>query len=404
MSHVREKKPGAARTAGVRGVPLFLSVDASGSHVSVVHRGELRLLPCAAAATAAAATSTEPLCASAVECARFDRAGTQLLSGGADKVVRLWDTASRACVRSWTHNKKIACVEFSPDGDVVMFADRFGEVYTVALREPDAEPSLALGHLSPVSHLRLSACGTALLTADREGHVRSSLWPNPFVIQRYYLTHTQPLQLVLPMASSPLLLTCADSARELCVWGLHSSKQLHASSAAALQAVCEGRAVAAASSAAAAGNGEKQQQPAKGEEEGEEAAEAALEVACECAAQGLLLLGFGTAALHVLAMRCGWEADAVEFEPLPALQLQLPSPALAADCTAGGSLCVLVSSGVLVFPPAAAAPPGSKRARDEGALGFDQASATLVPLGFIPDMSSAAADAADDGDDGDMAD
>ena len=77
---------------------------------------------------------------------------------------------------------------------------------------------------------------------------------------------------------------------------------------------------------------------------------------------------------------------------------------LAADCTAGGSLCVLVSSGVLVFPPAAAAPPGSKRARDEGALGFDQASATLVPLGFIPDMSSAAADAADDGDDGDMAD
>ena len=125
MSHVREKKPGAARTAGVRGVPLLLSVDPSGSHVSVVHRGELRLLPCAATAGA----STEPLCASSVECARFDRAGTQLLSGGADKVVRLWDTASRACVRSWTHNKKIACVEFSPDGGVVMFADRFGEVY-----------------------------------------------------------------------------------------------------------------------------------------------------------------------------------------------------------------------------------------------------------------------------------
>ena len=250
----RDEHPGAMRHRSVREELPLLAVDPSGRWCALVHTGELRLLPLVPSPVAAPATP--PLSASAVECVRFDRTGALLLSGGGDKQVRFWDTATQTCTRTWTHGKKIACVEFSADAGVAMWADRFGEVYVVSLREPDAVPSLALGHLSPVSHLRLTTCGTALLTADREGHVRNSVWPHAFVINNYYLGHTLPLQIVLPMvplapfpalpgailappppmlrlqsacnpvqyralcaqATSPLLLTCANGGADCFVW------------------------------------------------------------------------------------------------------------------------------------------------------------------------------------------
>ena len=44
----------------------------------------------------------------------------------------------------------------------------FGEVYVVSLGEPDAEPTLALGHLSPVSHLRLTPCQAVVQRCARD--------------------------------------------------------------------------------------------------------------------------------------------------------------------------------------------------------------------------------------------
>ena len=348
-------KAGAARHRSVREDLPLLAIDTSGRWFALVHAGELHLSPLAA--SPAAAPATPPLSTSAVECARFDRTGALLLSGGGDKVVRLWDTATRTCTRSWTHGKKIACVEFSADGGVAMWADRFGEVYVVSLGEPDAEPTLALGHLSPVSHLRLTPCGTALLTADREGHVRNSVWPHPFVINNYYLGHTLPLQVVLPMASAPLLVTCATGAPDVCMWRLHGGVLLQRCTAEWLQRACEarqGEATPAVEEASAAVEGG--------------AARCGLEVACECAGQRLLALGFATAALHFCEVSGAEDGGDATLSPLPALTLTLPAPAIAAETTAEGSLCVLVPGELLLFPPSAT-------------RGFDQAQAVHVRLG-----------------------
>ena len=350
-----DDKAGAARHRSVREDLPLLAIDTSGRWFALVHAGELRLLPLVA--SPAAAPVTPPLSTSAVECVRFDRTGALLLSGGGDKVVRLWDTATRTCTRSWTHGKKIACVEFSADGGVAMWADRFGEVYVVSLREPDAEPTLALGHLSPVSHLRLTPCGTALLTADREGHVRNSVWPHPFVINNYYLGHTLPLQMVLPMASSPLLVTCATGAGDICVWRLQGGALLHQWTAEWLQRACEGREGEPTPAA---------EEPPAAVEGG--AVRGGLEVACECAGQRLIAVGFATAALHLCELRCEADGSDVKLAPLPALTLTLPAPAIAAETTAAGSLCVLVPGEVIIFPPSAS-------------RGFDQAQAVRVPLG-----------------------
>ena len=113
-------------------------------------------------------------CAGTVRCLAFDRAGSMLLSGDDSKRVRLWNPATSVCVAEWLHHKKIGCVAFSPSGARALWADRFGEVYVVTIADgAAAAPSTALGHLSPVSHLTFAPNDELLLTADREGHVRS---------------------------------------------------------------------------------------------------------------------------------------------------------------------------------------------------------------------------------------
>jgi len=43
-------------------------------------------------------------------------------------------------------------------------------------------------------------------------------WPSADIIERYYLTHTSPVEVVLPLAALPLLLTAAGSGAEVCLW------------------------------------------------------------------------------------------------------------------------------------------------------------------------------------------
>ena len=284
---------------------LACDVSANGELLALVQNGALRLVR--GAKTAASSGTT--LCATGVRCARFSRDGAMLLSGGDDKRVVVWrvdDSDFTAEVRSWEASKKIAAVEFSGNwGEATaIWADRFGEVYCAAAGSPPgAAPALALGHLSPVSHLRLTPCGTKLLTADREGHVRTSVWPHAFVIDCYCLRHVTPLQIMLPLVSAPLLLTAADGGREVCVWRGAGGGLLSARPAAELW---------------------KQLRPADNAEP-----PAALQAACEWADARVLLFGFaGRSELVAADVRCAWDGGGVELLPREKPHLELPEPAL----------------------------------------------------------------------------
>ena len=258
-------------------------------------------------------------------CARFDASGSRLLTGGDDKVVRCWDVSSATCVRSWTHSKKIGCVEVAADGSTVIWADRFGEVFAVPLDDAAAKPTVALGHLSPVSHLRLSPCGTLLISADREGHVRSSCWPHTFVIGSFYLSHTSPLQLALPLAHAPLLITAASNGHAVCLWKMHSGALVQQLSAGELWRLCCPDGAASA------------EPPALG-------------TACECVPLRLVALGFaGDCDLRFVAVACSWDAVDASLSPRPDLALRLPSPALALESNSAGALCVLTAHGLQVY-------------------------------------------------------
>ena len=302
-------------------------------------------------------------------CARFDDAGKQLLVGGSDKQVVLFESLPpEAPSKQWTHNKKIGCVAFSPDGRTVMWADAFGEVHGVTLNGEDAEPSLILGHLSPVSHLTFTHCGSALLTADREGHVRSSRWPEAFVIDCYYLWHATPLSMVLPLKSRPLLLTAAADGRELCMWRLHAGTLLERVPASELIAS------QAAGSAAS----------------GSDASSAATAVACSCevAVQRLVAFGFqGRAALSFCTPECEWDATNAGLRVQPELECTglAGEPVSLAYSESAARLCVLLRDGTgVVLVPATAG------------RGFDVAASVVVHVGE-PQPALASQEATNDG-------
>ena len=262
-------------------------------------------------------------------CVGFDREGKRMLTGGDDKIVRLWDALppSAAPIRQWTHGKKIGCVAFSPDGNTVLFADLFGEVYTVSLLAGGgAEPTIALGHLSPISHMAFHPSAPSLLTADREGHVRSSAWPHAFVIDCYYLEHTSPLVLMLPLAAAPLILTCATDGKAVCAWTAHTGELLRKHEADELLSMPpppQGGADASSSGAA---------EPA------------AVACGCEVEAQGLVALGTrGRGFIHFATASPGG------LQPHPELAVALPlgAPAVVAMSysAASATLCALLAGG-----------------------------------------------------------
>jgi hypothetical protein len=279
----------AERRSSPPDATLALSIDPSGRWMCVCQQGALHLL------SVDGSSAVVPLLSSSGETlqarsARFSCTG-QLVTAGDDKLVRVWDVASATCVRSWLHHKKIACVELSAGDARVLFADRFGEVYTVAMEESEATPALTLGHLSPVSHLRLASSGASLLTADREGHVRNSCYPHAFVIDGFYLSHTSPLQLMLPLAQAPLLLTAARAGQEVCLWQFHTAALLRHTTAAQLRSELSPMAAAATATSEAAGTATPMDSSA-GEDAADEDPPTSLCAACECAEQRMLALVF----------------------------------------------------------------------------------------------------------------
>ena len=176
-------KAGAARHRSVREDLPLLAIDTSGRWFALVHAGELHLSPLAA--SPAAAPATPPLSTSAVECARFDRTGALLLSGGGDKVVRR-GTATRTCTRSWTHGKKIACV-----GSLGWWRSHVGGplrgcrgLTGRAGRGAHPGPRPSLARLAPTPRRVAPLC-------SRTGRGTCATAPGPTLCdQQYYLGHT----------------------------------------------------------------------------------------------------------------------------------------------------------------------------------------------------------------------
>ncbi|KAL0435714.1 UNVERIFIED_CONTAM: Ribosome biogenesis protein bop1-B [Sesamum radiatum] len=70
---------------------------------------------------------------------RYSRSGQFFVSGGDDKLVKVWDINSWRCIYSVVSEKRVTSLAISGDGMFVCFADKFGVVYVVDIGDHNYE-------------------------------------------------------------------------------------------------------------------------------------------------------------------------------------------------------------------------------------------------------------------------
>mmetsp|Transcript_9228 Transcript_9228/g.19058 ORF Transcript_9228/g.19058 Transcript_9228/m.19058 type:complete len:457 (-) Transcript_9228:163-1533(-) len=125
----------------------------------------------------------------ALRCLAFAQSGHLMASAGDDKLVKVWDTKTWKCLRSWLSPKKISAVQFSPKGDWVFFANKFGEVLAASCSAAELEKevtelkpgegsNLVLGHCcSIITDILIPSDGRHIITCDRDEKIRTSRMP-----------------------------------------------------------------------------------------------------------------------------------------------------------------------------------------------------------------------------------
>lgn len=79
--------------------------------------------------------------------------------------------------------KKAVKLEFLADDSLVIMADKFGDVTSFSVVEPEKEGEVILGHLSMLLDCTFVCDGKFLVTADRDEKIRVSSYPNTYNIQ-----------------------------------------------------------------------------------------------------------------------------------------------------------------------------------------------------------------------------
>lgn len=146
--------------------------------------------------------------------------------------------------------KRLATVSFSPDGRSVLAADRFGDVYEVAVPAADCETPTAatpladdaaplLGHFATMTGV--AATETRIATCDREGRVRVSHYPDAHDIISFCLGHTAYVTRIAWTLEGLLVSTGGDGTVRL--WEADKGSQLGVVNVGGPEAVVAGVAI-----------------------------------------------------------------------------------------------------------------------------------------------------------------
>ncbi|KAL2238852.1 tRNA (guanine-N(7)-)-methyltransferase non-catalytic subunit wdr4 [Sesamum indicum] len=157
---------------------------------------------------------------------RYSRSGQFFVSGGDDKLVKVWDTKSWRCIYSVVSEKRVTSLAISGDGMFVCFADKFGVVYVVDIGDHNYENPAPVNkkavpilshYCSIITRLEYSPDGKYIITADRDFKIRVTVFPKEPLngaheIQSFCLGHTE-------FVSCLAFISCQDYAQGLLVSG-----------------------------------------------------------------------------------------------------------------------------------------------------------------------------------------
>ncbi|KAK4407155.1 tRNA (guanine-N(7)-)-methyltransferase non-catalytic subunit wdr4 [Sesamum angolense] len=157
---------------------------------------------------------------------RYSRSGQLFVSGGDDKLVKVWDTNTWRCIYSVVSEKRVTSLAISGDGMFVCFADKFGVVYVVDIGDCNYENTAPVNkkavpilshYCSIITRLEFSPDGKYIITADRDFKIRVTVFPKQPLngaheIQSFCLGHTE-------FVSCLAFISCEDYAQGLLVSG-----------------------------------------------------------------------------------------------------------------------------------------------------------------------------------------
>ena len=107
-------------------------------------------------------------------CVAFHPGGTLIASGGADRMVRIWDAATGRQIREFhAATSRVNAIAFSPDGTRLATGslEHTVNVWEAATGRPIV---VFAGHAAPVIHVAFNADGTKLVSASQDATVK--LW------------------------------------------------------------------------------------------------------------------------------------------------------------------------------------------------------------------------------------
>ncbi|KAI9181322.1 hypothetical protein LWI28_013834 [Acer negundo] len=193
------------KNTNVEVAPALISVHPTQNSVAVAVGSDLRVYDllgdCAVSLVDdSGATSHKD----SIRAIRYGANGKLFVSAGDDKVVKIWSAESWQCICTVSSEKRVSAVAISNDGQHVCFADKFGVVWVVDLHGIDgseasvsktAAPLLA-HYCSIITGLEFSPDGQYVVSADRDFKIRVTIFPKKPLdgaheIQSFCLGHTE---------------------------------------------------------------------------------------------------------------------------------------------------------------------------------------------------------------------
>ncbi|KAL6564378.1 hypothetical protein OROMI_015828 [Orobanche minor] len=157
---------------------------------------------------------------------RYSKSGKLFVSAGDDKLVKIWNANYWRCFCSVVAEKRVTSLAISRDEMFVCFADKFGVVYVMDIRDYDYENPNTISkkaapilshYCSIITRLEFSPDGQYIVTADRDFKIRVTLFPKEPLdgaheIQCFCLGHTE-------FVSCLAFVNCEDYSQGLLISG-----------------------------------------------------------------------------------------------------------------------------------------------------------------------------------------
>ncbi|KAG8748354.1 tRNA (guanine-N(7)-)-methyltransferase non-catalytic subunit trm82 [Ceratobasidium sp. 414] len=227
---------GVEKTIAICGPSLFVLDSQSGNLLS-----------------SAVVTSLDTTTSALVRIAAVDKSFSHLVTSGDDKRLRVWSVEKLEELSSREIPKRANVLKLSQDGQTILAADKFGDIFYYPLTPTQTKPvpatqpssgavptsksisvamhdnpegTLVLGHASIITAFTLAPDEKLIVSADRDEHVRVSWYPDGWEVEKYCMGHKKFVSALEIPSCAPQILISGGGDPELYVWDYRAGKLL----------------------------------------------------------------------------------------------------------------------------------------------------------------------------------